>query len=129
MRAFQAGSGGRASWLASEEVPLFVPSFRGTSREPWDGRFEVGRSRTKIRGVTMPSMRPLEARYDHGLLRPTEPLALEEGQRVGLILVPPPTESRWNMAALQKASKADDEGLEHAGLEAWAAALDAEDRE
>lgn len=76
----------------------------------------------------MTAMRPLEARFVHGHLEPTEPLVLEEGQRVGLILVPPPSESRWNAAVLARASKSDDEKLEHVGLAEWGAMLDEEDK-
>ena len=72
-------------------------------------------------------MRPSEALYETGLLRPVSPLSLRSGERVAVIVVRRPDSSRWNFARL--ASHGDDDlALAEAGLDDWAAALDREDR-
>ena len=72
-------------------------------------------------------MRPVDALYENGLLRPVSPLPLRSGERVALIVVRRPDSSRWDLARL--AAHADDDlALAEAGLDEWAAALDREDR-
>jgi predicted DNA-binding antitoxin AbrB/MazE fold protein len=71
-------------------------------------------------------VRPLEALYENGILRPAKPLNLRPGERVGLIVVRQPDRARWDLARL--ASHPDDADLASAGLDDWAAALDREDR-
>ena len=71
-------------------------------------------------------MRPVDALYENGRLRPVSPLPLRSGERVALIVVRRPEASRWNFARL--AAHADDDvGLAEAGRDEWAAALDRED--
>ena len=73
------------------------------------------------------SMRPVDALYENGLLRPLSPLPLRSGERVALIVVRRPDPTRWNLT--QIAAHADDDlALAEAGLADWAAALDREDR-
>ena len=72
-------------------------------------------------------MRPVDAFYENGLLRPVSPLPLRSGERVALIVVRRPDSSRWDLARLV-AHDDDDLALAEAGLEEWAAALDREDR-
>jgi predicted DNA-binding antitoxin AbrB/MazE fold protein len=45
-------------------------------------------------------MRHAEARYEEGLLRPTEPLALRPGEPVHLIVIRRPDSHRWNLGRL-----------------------------
>jgi predicted DNA-binding antitoxin AbrB/MazE fold protein len=71
-------------------------------------------------------MRPVEALYENGLLRPAKPLNLRPGERVGLIVVRQADPSRWDLARLAAASAEDDE-LAAAGLDIWTANLDHED--
>jgi predicted DNA-binding antitoxin AbrB/MazE fold protein len=71
-------------------------------------------------------MRPVEALYENGLLRPAKPLNLRPGERVGLIVVRQADPSRWDFARLASASAEDDE-LATAGLDTWSADLDHED--
>ena len=72
-------------------------------------------------------MRPVDALYENGVLRPVSPLPLRSGERVALIVVRRPDSSRWDFTRL--ASHADDDlALSEAGLGEWAAALDREDR-
>lgn len=72
-------------------------------------------------------MRPIEAHYENGLLRPTAPLALQPGERVTLVVMPHADPSRWNMARL--AGPVDeDQALAETGLGAWTEALEHEDR-
>ena len=70
----------------------------------------------------------MEAHYEGGLLRPTKPLALRSGERVGVIVVRLPDASRWNLERLSKGIHGEDVALAEAGLADWADALDAEDR-
>ena len=72
-------------------------------------------------------MRPVDALYENGLLRPVSPLSLRSGERVALIVVRQPDASRWDFTRL--AAHADDDlAVAEAGLDEWAAALDREDR-
>jgi predicted DNA-binding antitoxin AbrB/MazE fold protein len=71
-------------------------------------------------------MRPVEALFENGILRPAKPLNLRPGERVGLIVVRKPDPARWDFARLA-ATSAEDEQLANAGLEDWAGALDVED--
>ncbi len=72
-------------------------------------------------------MRPIEARYEDGILKPAHPLQLRQGEKVAVIVLRRPDSSRWDMKRLA-AGAADDEALATAGLDAWADGLDAEDR-
>ena len=72
-------------------------------------------------------MRPIEAHYENGLLRPSAPLALRPGERVALLVMRHPDPSRWDMARL--AAHADEDAtLAAAGLDEWADGLDREDQ-
>ena len=70
-------------------------------------------------------MRPVDALYENGLLRPVSPLPLRSGERVALIVIRPDPR-RWDFTRLA-AHGDDDLALAEAGLEEWAAALDGED--
>ena len=72
-------------------------------------------------------MRPIDALYENGLLRPVSPLPLRSGERVALIVVRRSDSSRWDVPRLG-AHGDDDLALAEAGLDEWAAALDREDR-
>jgi predicted DNA-binding antitoxin AbrB/MazE fold protein len=71
-------------------------------------------------------MRPVEALYENGLLRPAKPLNLRPGERVGVIVVRQADPSRWDLARLA-ATPTEDVELASAGLDDWAANLDRED--
>lgn len=71
-------------------------------------------------------MRPVEARYEDGVLKPDKPLPLRAGDRVGVILLRRPDPARWDLQRLGAASS-EDEGLASTGLEQWVDDLDAED--
>lgn len=73
-------------------------------------------------------MRLVEARYEEGLLKPTEPLPLRPGERVGLIVVRRPDPSRWDLQRLATTGEGEDLALAKQGLGDWADALEAEDR-
>ena len=97
------------------------------SMERWTGPGELGvglHRRSWYHG----HMRPVEALYDGGLLRPTTPLALRPGERVGLIVLRLPDPSRWNLDRLSQFDRHEDLTLAEEGLAEWADALDAEDR-
>lgn len=76
----------------------------------------------------MKSMRPIEARYEGGLLKPREPLTLRAGESVGLIIVRRPDPKRWDLERLRKSENGDDASLTEQGLDDWATELDSEDR-
>lgn len=71
-------------------------------------------------------MRTIEARYEDGLLKPDEPLALRPGERVALIVVRQPDPKRWNLDRLAT-SEGEDLALAEQGLVEWSEFLDAED--
>jgi predicted DNA-binding antitoxin AbrB/MazE fold protein len=76
----------------------------------------------------MQSMRPIEALYEDGLLKPKTPLPLRPGERVGVILLRHPDPKRWNLERLAKVGRDEDLALAEQGLAQWCDALDAEDR-
>ena len=76
----------------------------------------------------MKLMRLVEAQYEDGLLRPTQPLALRPGERVNLIVVRRPDPNRWNLDRIAKIVNGGDLGLAEHGLADWAETLDKEDR-
>ena len=71
-------------------------------------------------------MRPVEALYENGLLRPAKPLNLRPGERVALIVLRHSDPSRWDLSRLS-ANAAEDLELASAGLDAFGANLDHED--
>ena len=72
-------------------------------------------------------MRPVEACYENGFLKPTQPLKLRQGEKVPVVVLRHPDPARWDMKRLAVGS-VEDETLAGAGLDAWADALEAEDR-
>jgi len=72
-------------------------------------------------------MRPVEARFEDGVLKPAERLDLRPGERVRVLVLRRSDPSRWDMKRLARSSDEDIE-LASAGLDAWADTLDAEDR-
>lgn len=75
----------------------------------------------------MKFMRLVEARYEKGLLKPTEPLALRPGERVNLIVVRRADPDRWNLDRLANSDATEELALAEQGLSDWAAKLDQED--
>jgi predicted DNA-binding antitoxin AbrB/MazE fold protein len=73
------------------------------------------------------SVRPVEALYENGILRPAKPLNLRPGERVGVIVMRQPDSARWDLARLAS-FQSEDADLASAGLDDWTAALDREDR-
>jgi len=75
----------------------------------------------------MQNMRAIEAQFEDGSLKPTEPLPLRPGERVRLIVLRRPDPKRWD---LHKLAATTDEDLEltEAGLDWWAEQLDSEDK-
>ncbi len=78
--------------------------------------------------VSMEIMKLVEARYEKGVLTPTEPLPLRPGERVNLIVVRRPDPNRWNLDRLKKNANEEDLALTEQGLTDWSANLDDEDR-
>ena len=73
-------------------------------------------------------MRLVEARYEGGVLHPSERLELRAGERVNLIVVRRPDLGRWDLTKLAKVSCAEDAALASQGLAEWAKDLNAEER-
>jgi len=73
-------------------------------------------------------MRLVEARYEQGLLKPTEPLTLRPGEKVNLIVVRRADPKRWNLGRLAMSGTAEELALGEQGLADWATKLDEEDR-
>ncbi|MBI4478596.1 MAG: antitoxin family protein [Acidobacteria bacterium] len=73
-------------------------------------------------------MRLVEARYEKGILRPREPLALRSGESVNLIVVRRADPSRWDMKRLAKSGNEEEPTLSEQGIQDWAAKLDEEDQ-
>jgi len=71
-------------------------------------------------------VKSLEAQYDHGVLRPSEKLALRPGERVNIIVIRRPDQSRWDLARIARKS-GDEVNLTEQGLVEWAKELDAEE--
>ena len=72
-------------------------------------------------------MKIVEARYEGGLLKPTEPLPLRAGERVNLIVVRRPDPNRWNLDRLKESANEEDIALAEQGLTDWSAKLDDEE--
>ena len=72
-------------------------------------------------------MRLIEARYEKGLLKPTEPLALRPGESVNLIVLRRADPKRWDLDRLAKSGTAEDSSLTEQGLAEWSVTLDEED--
>ena len=85
------------------------------------------RSPSSGRRVILHVMRPVDAVYENGLLRPVSDLPLRSGERVRVIVVRRGDTSRWDSVKLA-ARPDDDLALAEAGLDEWAAALEREDR-
>jgi predicted DNA-binding antitoxin AbrB/MazE fold protein len=73
-------------------------------------------------------VRLVEARYEDGVLRPTERLSLRSGERVSLMVVRRPDPRRWDLARLSSISNQEDRSLSEQGLGEWASSLDATER-
>jgi predicted DNA-binding antitoxin AbrB/MazE fold protein len=85
-----------------------------------------GQADSRARRVRLKVMRPVEASYEDGLLKPARPLQLRQGERVGIIVVRHPDPARWDLKRLAQGAS-EDEALAASGLDAWADALEAED--
>ena len=72
-------------------------------------------------------MRIVGAHYEKGLLKPTEPLSLRQGERVNLIVVRQADKKRWDLDRLTKAVAPEELSLTELGLADWAVGLEKED--
>ncbi len=75
----------------------------------------------------MDDMEAIDARYEAGILTPSKPLALRQGEWVRLIVQRRPDPSRWDLDRIRAAADHEDEDLSTLGLDAWRAALEDED--
>ena len=73
------------------------------------------------------NVRPVDAQYEDGVLRPTGRLDLRQGERVRLIVLRRSDPARWDLKRLAGAPQEDIE-LAQAGLGTWADVLDSEDQ-
>ncbi len=72
-------------------------------------------------------MRPIEADYEDGVLRPTKPLRLRQGERVAVVVLRRPDPSRWDLKRLASTGATEDGSLAKEGVDAWAEELERED--
>jgi predicted DNA-binding antitoxin AbrB/MazE fold protein len=72
-------------------------------------------------------MRPIEAFYEDGLLKPKTPLSPRPGEEVGVILVRHPDPRRWDLERLASGGRNEDLLLAEQGLAEWRDAVAAED--
>ena len=72
-------------------------------------------------------MRLIEARYEKGVLKPTEPLMLRPGESVNLIVVRSADPQRWNFERLTTSGTAEELALAEQCVAEWADTLDEED--
>lgn len=80
-----------------------------------------------VRG-SISAVKLFEAQYEKGLLRPTKPLVVRPGERVGLMRIRRPGPRRWNPDRLRKSVSAEHLELAEQGLVDWSKSLDEEDR-
>jgi len=78
--------------------------------------------------VTIMVVRVVQAQYEDGVLRPTEPLGLRPGEQVSLIVVRRPDPSRWDLARLANTANGEDADLAEQGLADWPGEVDAMER-
>lgn len=71
-------------------------------------------------------MRAIEAEFQNGILKPTQPLPLRAGERVNLVVLRKADPDRWDLQKLAMTNYEDAE-LSKAGLDDWAKRLDLED--
>lgn len=72
-------------------------------------------------------MRRIEAEYQDGVLKPTHPLRLKQGERVSVMVLRSPDAARWDLSRLARTGTTEDKELSTTGLDAWAADLVRED--
>jgi predicted DNA-binding antitoxin AbrB/MazE fold protein len=72
------------------------------------------------------AMRSVEARYEEGTLKLTQPLALIPGERVRVIVVRQPDPQRWDLARLKASATSEDVALAEAGLADWTQTIDSD---
>ncbi len=77
--------------------------------------------------ATFGTMSVIEARYENGVLKPSAPLHLRPGERVGLVVLRRPDPKRWDLERLARPPSPDEAALTEEGLSTWAGDLDAED--
>jgi predicted DNA-binding antitoxin AbrB/MazE fold protein len=71
-------------------------------------------------------MRSVEAKYEEGTLKLTQPLPLTPGERVRVIVVRQPDPKRWDLAKLRRVDATEDLALAEAGLSDWDQAIDSD---
>ena len=73
------------------------------------------------------AMRAIEAQFEDGLLKPSQPLPLRQGERVNLLVLRKPDPNRWDLKRLAGNAEEDIE-LANAGLDQWSRSVDMEDK-
>jgi predicted DNA-binding antitoxin AbrB/MazE fold protein len=71
-------------------------------------------------------MRSVEAKYEQGTLKLSQPLPLTPGERVRVIVVRQPDPKRWDLAKLRGTDTSEDLALAEAGLADWDRAIDSD---
>ena len=123
----QGGPSGARDTPRGRLTPGCCGRLAAAAERPCVGPREAGAQETRGIRDSMEFMRLVEARYEKGLLKPTEPLALRPGERVNLIVVRQADPSRWNLDRLANSGTTEELALAEQGLSDWAAKLDQED--
>jgi predicted DNA-binding antitoxin AbrB/MazE fold protein len=71
-------------------------------------------------------MRSVEAKYEQGTLKLSQPLPLTPGERVRVTVVRQPDPKRWDLAKFRAADTSEDLALSEAGLADWDHAIDSD---
>jgi predicted DNA-binding antitoxin AbrB/MazE fold protein len=71
-------------------------------------------------------MRSVEAKYEQGTLKLSQPLPLTPGERVRVTVVRQPDPKRWDLARFRAADTVEDLSLSEAGLVDWDRAIDSD---
>jgi predicted DNA-binding antitoxin AbrB/MazE fold protein len=71
-------------------------------------------------------MRSVEAKYEQGTLKLSQPLPLTPGERVRVIVVRQPDPKRWDLARLRGTDPSEDLALAGSGLADWEHAIDSD---
>lgn len=91
-----------------------------------DRRVNASNLRRRGARVSLVVVKTLEARYENGVLRPSEKLTLQPGERVKIIVIRHADQSRWDLTRLAGTSEGE-AALSEEGLGEWARELDGED--
>ncbi len=72
-------------------------------------------------------MKPIEAEYSDGVLKPSQRLDLRQGEHVSVIVLRHPDPARWDLNRLANTGEEEDLALADQGIDEWCEMLAEED--